>query len=727
MPQDDIIETPNSEASSARSRPQPEQTNWGALPEELQVEIIRHLIDVRDVSGTLNDVASLLQTSRDLNRVVSGEIDNEGIRGIRQDVGDNSVVVENIPLGNADLGRGTSAKALRLAALTADADFLSLKTAAERRSIVAGVLGNQELPGDAVRNLVRNIDYCSPDDRGRIVDYVCANNENRHARRLLPDLIDKAALLRQTQISRLVETSCMLGEDEMDTERRARLDYWAAGKMKLLAEVPQSQILSVIKADEAGRGRSLAYFAEHLRDLSEKNRSDVAGEILALPAETECKWAGMSYLAEHLPSLDTIDQKTVTSHIVNHCRKELVEDIDDEQDWHSRPEFCRIEAIHQLSRHPKLLTNDQQATVESFIDEIVSRDGEDAEQAQLLPHLLAEKRESFVGEAIQEHTDGVVYGLTARLQDMNATEKEEYLAHLDDHNLLMNSAEHYEVVDYNICNNLEYFTPEQRSTLVDRRLEVAKAEDLMNAGPAFADIARKGAHLRIQDVVATIENASGLVHDNMDEMPTDAARIGSIRSIAGSAARCLANWGGQAIVNSWPNREYPATHQSTVSELDREPTDDESHHRGTSSPRRREGRANSHTASLDSDDEGSGSRFDGAGRGDTRGRGPSGAEELSDTGSEIQYLETRISARPQDKSAADAIIVTDSDDEIMADLSTAPSISRRPLKRSLGQLEEASDGRPGTSAATEIPPGKRVKIDERGDRGDRSRSVDFDL
>lgn len=586
------------ELEAATLNPQPLQsvpTNQHSLPDELYVEIIRNVINPLDLAGTLTDLDSLRRTGRVLNRIISVEIND-----VRREVEANKGALDDIPIGNHRL----NPKALRLLSLTTESSFLSLKSAAERSNIINNILAYHDFPRDAVNNLVKNIEYANSEDRTRIVDYVCnhSDNDNEYYRRMLLDIIDKAELLEPSQLGRLVELSGVRRVEESVENQRARLDYWG-GKMKLLSEKDQSKVLAIIKSDDEGKGRSIAYFAEHLNNLTQGNRSDVVREILELPAETQCRWEALSHLAEHLPSISFAEQRIVADRIINDFRGGILEAVDDDQPWYSKQDFCKVEAIYQLSKHP--LNQEQQGIVDGFVYEMITGDRQ-AEKAMMITHLPVEERENFVADALDKDIDGVIYGLTARVQELKDMERAKYIAYINEYLDEDNNIEVWEAVDYNIYNNLEVFTPDERSILVDRRLEYARWwEDVSSAGPAIADIARNGKYLRLSDVVATIEAARRIVDHNIDHMPIDDESDASIMSIASSAARCLANWGGEAIARSWGTRAItPAPNSRASSANDHDIMDEASDGEGHQTPQRakRYGRSASEAISISDDD-----------------------------------------------------------------------------------------------------------------------------
>ncbi|OCP23590.1 MULTISPECIES: hypothetical protein [unclassified Ensifer] len=553
-------------------------STFETLPTEILEKITGPLVDPNDLVGTLTSLNNLRGLNKSLNNYAKAALNSDTIGQINTILLRNTASLNEIPIGNL---QGFTHNSLELQALTVRANFIPLRSVKDRSETKEKLLNYKfdAFPEHAMSNLISNLEYLMPEERSHVSTHVCSFHEHLlqkreyalspMAERLVLQTIKKAEHLAPADRSKLVATSCgiLLPED-----RRELLEFWAE-KAHLLSEDDQSQVLSHIYKDGAEKGRSLACFAEHLDKLSPRNRAELADQIIRLPADNQGKWQAISYLAEHLPSLALGDQGKVADYFIANYTSDTNENDTPEPAWYVRADFCKIEALLHLSAHRAHLSPPQWHEVNGHLRETTERtDPQRFEaQAQLITQLPEVQRRNFIATALEQGEEqhaSFAYALSARIKDLTIEERQAYFSGIiapeaEDDGL---SAQQYfhddfsiEVTEYNICNNLAYFTPDQRTRLVKRQLEFAAGDgNYENAAPAFADLAQNAKYLRSQDIESILEAADRTARQSIRDFgDMDGNARALLATCTGHAVRCLAKWAGEAISNlraaQWAN------------------------------------------------------------------------------------------------------------------------------------------------------------------------------
>jgi hypothetical protein len=536
--------------------------SWRGLPAELQSKIFRDLIDPYDIKSTLKNLTAFKRTTKSLKSTADREFfDKDFIILLSGIMNECNEILDTFDLEDNSHNRGSS----RLNSVTAEADFLPIRTEAERSVIVNYTLNYKDpnASKDAMRNLIRNIDYTKSREKVRIVNYVCSDEiEEGIAKDLVFELIKKAEYLGPKECAALAKKSCDIQDYERDDWHG--LEAWAP-KMDLLDEYDQDNILSYgIHADKSFFPR----FAKYIDKAAKENRSNIVKKIIELPSSHPGKFEALSNLAKNLNCLDIDDRPKVISSILDNFGKGSERSVD-EQPWYSKPEFCEIEAIHYLSTHKELLHPSENLRVNSLIDTITSQSDPAAygAKSQLITHMSEEERSNVVKAALKQDDtdtkDRVICGLTARIENLAGDDLSKYMSHVSrrsDENKLYG-----EIVTYNIRNNLELFDEDQRSILIKRQVR-----NIYESGPSFADefeyISENAKYLSNIDVHYTIKMARRVVNESIarGNPMGDGANASSIRSCAGYAARCVANWAREAAANATVYEEDAVVHDDQL-------------------------------------------------------------------------------------------------------------------------------------------------------------------
>jgi hypothetical protein len=585
-----ILEEPGGGLDAAKKV----RASWEALSLEIKGGPVEELIDKFDIKTTLKNLTAARATSKSFKDAVDHQLDNKNfIQEMSIIMKENTQILEAFD----NFYESNNMKYSRLNTMTQEASFIPIRSADERSIVVNYALNykdeNDHAIKDAMCNLIRNIDYTKTKEKIRIVKYVCVDDiEEDIARDLVSELIEKAEHLAPEECSLLAKKSCR-------TQRYEENDWhglksWAP-KMDLLDEKDQDDILSYgIYADE----HFFDGFAEHIDKVAKINRPRIVAEIVKLPASHPGKFEALSHLAKHLDCIDIPDRPEVISSILNNVGKGSEQSVD-EQPWYSTPEFCEIEAVHFLSTHKTLLDPSEQSRVDSLIDTIISETDPAAygAKSQLITHIPAEERLNFVKTTLGENNadieEGVVYGLTARIENLDKGELSKYASlvpRLSDENNLAS-----EIVTYNIRNNLEVFDKDQRSALVKRQRKLIRESGVPSDTVAFKYIAENAKHLRDKDVRSTINTARLVVENYIaDDNPMeDGANASSIRSCHGYAVRCLANWAMEAAAHALVHQKKAVAREG---QLNRTP--DVHQDVGAASPRGYDERSRSRETSL---------------------------------------------------------------------------------------------------------------------------------
>ncbi|UFX12962.1 hypothetical protein [Sinorhizobium meliloti] len=533
---------------SKRARLEIAKPNLATLPLEVRDQIVRNIIRPGNFTGALGTLENMRLTSRSLKEAVDHEVDRNAISSLVQEVRRSRDELDETPLKSQGLNR----KSAKLRYLATEADFLSLESPDARSALVKDTLNYEHsvFPEDAVRNLVSNLEYLKPEERSRVANYVLDEHQMElgGAHDLVRQLIEKSEYLPAAQRSSLVKVSY----NSAGAERQRDLPLWA-DKTHLLDDGDEAKILVAVRESEEGKGHLLAGFAKNLKGVSPAHRADLADEILKLPADQEGKWYALNYLAKNLPDLAEHSQRSVVSQISERLSEAVEEAVNEEAVWHTDAEFCKVEAAHHLSTHPQLLREPARRQVSAFIDEIVyeSAAPDYARQAQLITHLPDERRLDVLEHGLDDDGDDksrVICGLTARVENLNASEKAGYISALSEGNVMENDAA-IAAIDHNIRNNLSHFSEDQRTTLVERHLHVVEHGDPSYAGPAIGGIAQGSKFLRLEDIQTTIETARRVVEGNINDTALGNEAIASIQSCTGHAARSLAGWASDVLSN----------------------------------------------------------------------------------------------------------------------------------------------------------------------------------
>jgi hypothetical protein len=537
--------------------------SWRGLPAELQNKIFRDLIDPSDIKSTLKNLTAFKRTTKSLKNIVDHELfDKDFILLLSGIMNEYNEILDTFDLEDKSHNRGS----FRLNNMTVEADFLPIRTTTERSVIVNYILNYKDADAskDAMRNLIRNIDYTKSGEKVRIVNYVCGDEiEEGIAKDLVFELIKKAEYLGPKECASLAKKSCHIQDYERYDWRG--LEAWAP-KMDLLDEYDQANILSHdnIHADKS----FFPHFAKYIDKAAKENRPQIVKHIVELPSGHPGKFEALSHLAKNLNCLDIHDRPKIISSILDNFGKSTEQSVD-EQRWYSKPEFCEIEAVHYLSTHKEFLRPPERGRVKSLIDTIISQSDPAAfgAKSQLITHMSEEERSNVIKTALEQNDtdtkDRVICGLTARIKNLTEDDLSRYMSHVsrrsDDNKL------YGEIVTYNIRNNFELFDEDQRSILVKRQ-----ARNIYESGPSFANefeyIAENAKYLSNIDVNYTIKMARRVANKYIDNgNPTrDGANASSIRSCAGYAARCAANWAREAAASATVYEEDALVHDDQL-------------------------------------------------------------------------------------------------------------------------------------------------------------------
>jgi len=540
--------------------PDTSSPNLHTLPPEIQVKIASELPDPKDFVRTFESIKNLRLVSRSLSELpeVSSE---KKFKKVADQLAKITKTLNRIPIRGASFDRET----LRLQAATVEAAFIPLKAIEARGEVVEKVLGYRFYKSeDALSNLISNMEYMEPEDRSDVTHRIFAHQmKYGGAEDLLTLLIKKAEYLAPKDRSKLAELSCPSSDETHEgalaETRREALELWR-DKMHLLNHNYQAIILGCIYQDARKNktGNSLACFAEHLDRLSPLNRSSLTEMIIALRASRLGKWVALSHLAKHLPSLSDIDGRTVVNHVIENYATSAnqVVDLNADQLWHSKAEFCKIEAIHHLATHRKSLEKQERKSVDTLIEETINRSGEQrfAARAQLISHLSETDRNGFVKAALGQADEndqqaGVAYALTARMNKLYCGEREIYFSQMIEDKPEWDDVLK-DLVGYNIRNNLEHFTSDQITKLVRRQIDIIPSEDRSYAALAFENMTRNVKYMRANDVDSIATAAREFVRRcSQEELAANDEEGASIRSCSGHVVRCLAGWASEAISN----------------------------------------------------------------------------------------------------------------------------------------------------------------------------------
>lgn len=555
------------------------EANLARLPVELQLKILRDLVvmNLDDPQTALRGVAAFRRTSLSLHQVTETEFSTENVEGKR--IGGNRRITSHIKrLGEGiegldEIPRRISAENRRdfnIKNTAMNADFIALQTTDKRPDTVRDVLSleNGPIKYDSVQSLIFNIDYIHPRIRSGIVSYVCdLQREDGGAEHLVKKLIERTEHLTPADRAVLAETS--YGIQDAD-KRRGCLNVWAGRTHLLTNHQDEPNVLSRICEDSVGKGYSLGSFTMHMSKVSSDNRPLLIRNVIELPPDHPGRMWAMSQLAANFNHLSKGAGSTIDS-----FRREVVSDIlakvsqhpsepisEDLSKWQTEPSLCLVEAVHHLSSHKDLLDEDEIDRVESHIKEILQEDSVEAypRQAQLISHMSNEQRRDFVGNALKTEEpagmaaidmpakpirEGVILALTLRVKDLLAEEKQIYVDHVCSAETWGEFVE--EALRYNFNEHLKDFKGEQRTDLVNERLDFFVRNECDKAAEILSDIAQNAKFLKagdISNVIKTAKIASSRAYRHSDDNDS------TINSFAGISARVLANWSRNVLSTS---------------------------------------------------------------------------------------------------------------------------------------------------------------------------------
>ena len=442
--------------------------------------------------------------------------------------------------------------------LERNADTIPIPNDFKRIRILKDAMSRKgdEFPDRVFQSITSNIRCFDRERRSQIVQsvYECHkeriefDEDNTSTHQMLVDLIGQADLLRPKDHQLLMSASY---DSPVTPYQRELLDAWAP-RMNLLEEEDQNHVISSISEDGEGRTRSLSYFAKHMDKVSASlsRASSLSGSIsdnvLAIPSSETGRSEALSHLLEHLDCFDEPKQRIIVSAGIDNAKSQVVENVDDEQPWHSDPSFCAVECLHYLNKHRSVLTETERDDVRNLTDNLIS--GPDkTKKIQLIVAMPAPMRNDFMRNTLGSpftRAEGrdVHRALAVRVSELSDREKRRYVRNME--NSASRSALDYEVIDYNICNNLKEFELDQRRDLVDLQLENLR-DNGHEAGPEISNMAMQAHLLDSGSIGRVIENAQRISQSHMQDLVNgnlDREQAVYARSCFRDAVRCLGHW-----------------------------------------------------------------------------------------------------------------------------------------------------------------------------------------